>query len=215
VQEYGPFRRSHCPSFLPLRVPLERYYLSLLYNNIITTPAQTGRQSCQPKSHCTCTRCRLRSNAALNHVSVSAIRPNHKLSPSETPQPLRCHSGSAVEWQPHCPPPDVGSGTAQTHASTLVCGYYLWAPPHCTHPSAPLRPPCSLPSLRPLSSPSHTHRRPTLVTRATSASTTLHCPARARMLTALSIEQYSFSTFTTLLYRPPCGGIALDVYNYS
>jgi hypothetical protein len=35
------------------------------------------------------------------------------------------------------------------------------------------------------------------------------------MLTALSIEQYSFSIFTTLLYRPPCGGIALDVYNYS
>lgn len=35
------------------------------------------------------------------------------------------------------------------------------------------------------------------------------------MLTALSIEQYSFSTFTTLVYRPPCGGIALDVYNYS
>lgn len=47
-----------------------------------------------------------------------------------------------------------------------------------------------------------------------SALTTLDRPAQARMLTALSIEQYSFSIFTTLLYRPPCG-IALDVYNYS
>ena len=45
--------------------------------------------------------------------------------------------------------------------------------------------------------------------------TTLRCPAEFRMLTALSIEQYSFSTFTTIVYRPPCGGVALDVYNYS
>jgi hypothetical protein len=34
------------------------------------------------------------------------------------------------------------------------------------------------------------------------------------MLTALSIEQYSFSSWTILVYRPPCG-IALHVYNYS
>ena len=39
--------------------------------------------------------------------------------------------------------------------------------------------------------------------------------AEAIMLTALSIEQYSYPCFTLLLYRPPCGGIALDVYNYS
>jgi hypothetical protein len=50
---------------------------------------------------------------------------------------------------------------------------------------------------------------------ATSALTTRPLLAEARMLTALSIQHYSFSTFTTLLYRPPCGGIALDVYNYS
>lgn len=45
--------------------------------------------------------------------------------------------------------------------------------------------------------------------------TTQPLPAETIMLTALSIEQYSFTSFTTLLYRPPCGGIALDVYNYS
>lgn len=57
--------------------------------------------------------------------------------------------------------------------------------------------------------------QPTPLFSATSALTTRPLLAEARMLTALSIEQYSFSTFTTLLYRPPCGGIALDVYNYS
>jgi hypothetical protein len=57
--------------------------------------------------------------------------------------------------------------------------------------------------------------QPTPLFSATSALTTRPLLAEARMLTALSIQQYSFSTFTTLLYRPPCGGIALDVYNYS
>lgn len=57
--------------------------------------------------------------------------------------------------------------------------------------------------------------QPTPLFSATSALATRPLLAEARMLTALSIEQYSFSTFTTLLYRPPCGGIALDVYNYS
>jgi hypothetical protein len=101
-----------------------------------------------------------------------------------------------------------------------MCGYCgLWALPHCTH-YPPITPQATNVSPLSLSSPllsfhSHTHRHPTLVTRATSANTTRDCPAEARMLTALSIEQYSFSTFTTLLYRPPCGGIALDVYNYS
>lgn len=35
------------------------------------------------------------------------------------------------------------------------------------------------------------------------------------MLTALAIEQYSLSSWTILVYRPPCGGIVNDVYNYS
>jgi hypothetical protein len=80
-----------------------------------------------------------------------------------------------------------------------------------------LESPTSLPSL-PLPSSLftliHTAIPPRSLER-TSANTTRDCPAEARMLTALSIEQYSFDTFTTLLYRPPCGGIALDVYNYS
>jgi hypothetical protein len=101
----------------------------------------------------------------------------------------------------------------------VIVGTGDWALPHCTH-----YPPITSSSHQLLSalSPSplfsfhyHTHRHPAPVTRATSANTTRDCPAEARMLTALSIEQYSFSTFTTLLYRPPCGGIALDVYNYS
>ena len=71
-----------------------------------------------------------------------------------------------------------------------------------------------LSSFQPLSSLSHAHQHHTPSHCSDSALTTFDRPAQARMLTALSIEQYSFSIFTTLLYRPPCG-IALDVYNYS
>jgi hypothetical protein len=101
--------------------------------------------------------------------------------------------------------PHPCSGTA--HHSIRECPHVrlLWALVTGHYRTAPT----TLPSLP------HTHRHPAPVTRATSANTTRDCPAEARMLTALSIEQYSFSTFTTLLYRPPCGGIALDVYNYS
>ena len=90
---------------------------------------------------------------------------------------------------------------AARECSPAVLYLFLFQFPFSSHPSSHIHSPSSF--------------QPTPLFSATSALATRPLLAEARMLTALSIEQYSFSTFTTLLYRPPCGGIALDVYNYS
>lgn len=209
--------RGEGPSHLPLEPALPLHCTFTTYdvevpNNIIFLRPDTATGLTSPvRPHYNCARLRspavyttaLGNNAVwITCTAVSANgRPRAHLtqanpSMSLSPSRLRClqttHSTRELRllWTTALLYTPLSSSSTQINSPC-----FSFPPPF----------PLFFPSGPPTSYPSHC---------SDSALTTLDRPAQARMLTALSIEQYSFSIFTTLLYRPPCG-IALDVYNYS